>query len=37
MSWNYRSNGFDGSVFLVVTRSGSELQVVIVLDGQLQA
>lgn len=37
MSWNYRSDGFDGSVYLVVTRDGSGLQVVIVLDEQLRA
>jgi hypothetical protein len=37
MSWDYRSNGFDGSVYLVVTRAGSDLQLVIVLDEQIRA
>ncbi len=37
MSWNYRSNGFDGSIYLVATRSGSDLQVVIVLTEQFPA
>ena len=37
MSWNYRSDGFDGTIYLVVTRAGSDLQVVIVLSEHLQA
>jgi hypothetical protein len=37
MSWDYRSDGFDGSIYLVATHAGSDLQVVIVLTEQLPA
>ena len=35
MSWNYSSNGFDGTVYLVATSAGDELSVVIILTEQL--
>lgn len=35
MSWDYRSDGFDGSIYLVATTAGSDLHVVVVLTEQL--
>ena len=36
-SWNYSSDGFDGSVYLVTTHTGSNFQVLIVLSEQRPA
>jgi hypothetical protein len=36
-SWNYRSDGFDGSVYLATTHTGSDFQVLIVISEQLRA
>ena len=33
-SWNYRSGGFDGSVYLATTHTGSNFQVLIVISEQ---
>ena len=35
-SWEYRSDGFDGNVYLVATHAGSDLQVTIILTEQFQ-
>jgi hypothetical protein len=37
MSWDYRSDGFDGSIYLVATIVGSDLHVVIILTEQFRA
>lgn len=37
MSWDYRSDGFEGSVYLVATRAGSDVQLVIILTEQIPA
>lgn len=34
-SWNYRSDGFDGSIYLVATHTGTDFQVSIVLSEQV--
>jgi hypothetical protein len=36
-SWNYGSDGFDGSVYLVTTHTGSDFQVLIVLSEERPA
>ncbi len=36
VSWNYRSDGFDGSISLATTHTGSNFQVVIVISEQRQ-
>jgi hypothetical protein len=35
-SWEYRSDGFDGNVYLVATHAGSDLQVTIILTEQFE-
>jgi hypothetical protein len=37
MSWNYSSDGFEGSVYLATTHAGSNFQVLIVLSEQRPA
>ena len=37
MSWNYTSDGFDGSVYLATTHTGSNFQVLIVISEQRRA
>lgn len=37
ISWNYRSDGFDGSIYLVATHAGTDFQVLIALSEQLPA
>jgi hypothetical protein len=37
VSWNYRSDGFDGSVYLGTTHTGSSFQVLIILSEQRPA
>ncbi len=37
MSWDYSSDGFDGSGYLVATHAGADFHVVIILSEQLAA